>query len=147
MVFFFATRGVLSFTNNGRNTVDIETASFRHSWTTIPDVLVPGKKISQKISVQNNGSSGKNAMTLYGTTKLTIYNADVEKSVTAGGGLYKGLKWEDSSESSFTWTVPKPDYMTLADPSKNPMRISVEVSSSANNRAKGFCTIEYVYRE
>ena len=136
-----------SNSNNGRNTVDIETASFTHTWSSIPGTLVPGKQIHQKISVTNNGSSGKNAFTLYGNTKISIYNAKVEQEVKAGGALMKGMSWDDNSELSFNWTIPKPDQLTLSNPSKYPMKIFIEVSSSSNNSTKGFCTIEYVYRE
>jgi len=133
-------------TNTSVYTGGGETASFKHSWTKLPDNLSPGQMINQVISVMDNGSSGKNAMSLYGSTSFEIIGENPE-AVEAGGSLYKNYgSWKAQDSRQFNWTVPEPDYMQLTYPKQNHMKIGITVKSESSELTRGYYTAEYEYR-
>lgn len=126
-----------------------ETASFSHSWSALPGTLTPGQSINLTISVADNGSNGKNAMDLRGTTQFEIYSygKTLREEVVAGGSLYTKVgSWKPSDSKTFTWTVPKPTTLEMTQPKQNHLKISIIVKSQSNETTNGYYTVEYEYQ-
>ncbi len=134
-------------TNFALYTGGSETASFSHSWSTLPGTLTPGQSINQTISVADNASSGKNALDLRGSTEFQIYTANISEKVEAGGSLYtKYSSWKPSDSKTFTWTVPKPTTLEMTQPKQNRLKIHIIVKSQSNETTTGYYTVEYEYQ-
>ena len=126
-----------------------ETASFSHSWSSLPGTLTPGQAINLTLSVTDNGSSGKNALDLRGSTEFEIYSygKTIREEVSAGGSLYTKMgNWKPSDSKTFTWTVPKPTTLEMTQPKQNHLKISVIVKSQSNETTNGYYTVEYEYQ-
>jgi hypothetical protein len=126
-----------------------ETASFSHSWSALPATLRPGQSINLTINVADNGSSGKNALDLRGSTEFEIYSygKTIREKVEAGGSLYTKVgSWKPSDSKTFTWTVPTPTTLEMTQPKQNRLKISVIVKSQSNETTNGYYTVEYEYQ-
>ncbi len=126
-----------------------ETASFSHSWSSLPNTLTPGQKISQTINVSDKGSSGKNALTLSGTTEFEIhtYTKNINEKVEAGGSLYSKFgSWNPGESKSFTWIVPEPHTIEMTRPKEYRLAITVTVESDSNEKTVGYYRVEYEYQ-
>src|SRR6056297_2753538 len=136
-------------TNYALYTGGSETASFSHSWSSLPTTLTPGQTINLTLSVTDNGSSGKNAMDLRGSTEFEIYSygKTIREEVSAGGSLYTKVgNWKPSDSKTFTWTVPKPTTLEMTQPKQNHLKISIIVKSQSNETTNGYYTLEYEYQ-
>jgi hypothetical protein len=126
-----------------------ETASFSHSWSALPATLRPGQSINLTINVADNGSSGKNALDLRGSTEFEIYSygKTIREKVEAGGSLYTKVgSWKPSDSKTLTWTVPTPTTLEMTQPKQNRLKISVIVKSQSNETTNGYYTVEYEYQ-
>lgn len=130
-----------SWTNKG------ELASFSHSWSQLPDRLVPGQSLNITVSVSDAGCEGKYAPLLYGSTEFRANGMDAVE-VEAGGMMGSSTisaSWEASKQKTFQWKVPEPDAISLHSPSQYPLRVSVTVKARGSNASTGYYTCEYVY--
>jgi len=134
-------------TNLALYTGGSETASFSHSWSPLPEILTPGQQLSHTISVADNGSSGKNALDLRGSTEFQIYTANISHEVSAGGALWsKAASWKPQETKTFNWTVPKPTTLEMTQPKQNRLKIFITCKSQSNETTTGYYTVEYEYQ-
>ncbi len=134
-------------TNLALYTGGSETASFSHSWSSLPEILTPGQTLSQTITVADNTSSGKNALDLRGSTEFQIYTANINHQVSAGGALWtKASSWKPQETKTFNWIVPKPTTLEMTQPKQNRLKIFIICQSQSNETTTGYYTVEYEYQ-